>query len=270
VTYDGNLDQAFAPLAVTLTFEDEIDCSRGDVIVKSDNQPQSADKFDAHIVWMSEDALTPGKEYIIKHNTNSTTGRISTLRHRVDVNTLEHKHAAQLALNEIGLCELTLSKQISFDDYQKNKGTGAFIIIDRLTNITVGAGMIHVSDKVDSIDLASLTAVTQEEREARFGQTGQVILLSGEQATLASALERLLFNQGRAVAVIDEDSCGSDAAHNAAVAAQFAKAGLIAICALESGFDAELTDSAFEGTTTVKVTDEGSPEETLKALLNTL
>lgn len=270
VTYDGNLDQAFAPMAVTLTFEDEIDCSRGDVIVKSDNLPQSAEKIDAHIVWMAEDALTPGKEYIIKHNTNSTTGRVSTLRHRIDVNTLEHKHAAQLALNEIGLCELTLSKPISFDDYQKNKGTGAFIIIDRLTNITVGAGMIHVSEKVDSIDLDTLTPVTQEEREARFGQTGSVILLSDEQANLASALERLLFNQGRAVAVIDEDSCGSDAAHNAAVAAQFAKAGLIAICALEAGFDKELINSAFDCTSVVDVTDEGSPEETLKALLNSL
>lgn len=268
VTYDGNIDQAFAPMAVTLTFEDEIDCSRGDVIVKSDNVPQSAEKIDAHIVWMDEDALTPGKEYIIKHNTNSTTGRVSTLRHRVDVNTLEQKHAAQLGLNEIGLCELTLSKPISFDDYQTNKGTGAFIIIDRLTNITVGAGMIHVSEKVESINLDELTAVTAEERSARFGQDGQVILLSGEQASLASALERLLFNQGRAVAIIDEDTCGSDAAHNAAVAAQFAKAGLIAICALESGFDNELTESAFVGAKLLEVTAKDSSEDTLKAVLN--
>lgn len=268
VTYDGNIDQAFAAMAVTLTFEDEIDCSRGDVIVKSDNLPQSAEKIDAHIVWMDEDALTPGKEYIIKHNTNSTTGRVSTLRHRVDVNTLEQKHAAQLALNEIGLCELTLSKPICFDDYQTNKGTGAFIIIDRLTNITVGAGMIHVSDKVESINLDELTAVSQEEREARFGQTGQVILLSGEQASLAAALERLLFNQGRAVAIVDENSSGSDAAHNAAVASAFAKAGLIAICALESGFDQEIIDSAFEGTQVLQEAAQDDAEAILKALIN--
>ncbi|GAA3932539.1 sulfate adenylyltransferase subunit CysN [Litoribacillus peritrichatus] len=268
VTYDGNLEQAFAPMAVTLTFEDEIDCSRGDVIVKSDNQPASAEKIDAHLVWMSEEAMTPGKEYIIKHNTNNTTGRISTLRHRVDVNTLEHKHAAQLALNEIGLCEITLSKPISFDDYQKNQGTGAFIIIDRMSNITVGAGMIHVSENTESINLDELSPVTLEEREARFGQTGSIVLLSEEQAQLASALERLLFNQGRAVAVVNEDTAGSDAAHNAAIASEFAKAGLIAICALEEGFSDELISSAFEGQKVLSATDEGSDEESLKKLLN--
>ncbi|WP_448246110.1 sulfate adenylyltransferase subunit CysN [Thalassotalea agariperforans] len=143
VTFDGELQEATAPNAVTLTLTSEIDISRGEMIVKPDNLPSSSKALNASVVWMHEDALEVGREYYIKHGSKMTTGYVSAVKHKVDVNTMETGAAEQLALNEIGSCDFALTEALHFDDYQKNKSTGAFIIIDRISNITVGAGMIN-------------------------------------------------------------------------------------------------------------------------------
>ncbi|HAL14156.1 MAG TPA: sulfate adenylyltransferase subunit CysN, partial [Planctomycetaceae bacterium] len=154
VTFDGDLDEAFPPLSVTLTLEDEIDCSRGDMIVRPGNTPQSKKQVGAMIVWMSDEQMVPGKEYLFKQGTKMVTGNIDTLRYQVDVNTLHRVDAPTLGLNEIGRCNLSLSESLCFDSYRKNRGTGAFIIIDRITNVTVAAGMIIDRTSGDSqVDL---------------------------------------------------------------------------------------------------------------------
>jgi bifunctional enzyme CysN/CysC len=217
VTLDGDLDEAFAPLAVTITTEDEIDISRGDMIVRPDNLPTIADRFDATIVWMAETPLLPGKDYLIKHTSRSVTGRISTLRYKIDVNTLHRHPASSLELNEIGRCQVQLHQSISFDGYRQNRGTGAFIVVDRVSNITVGAGMIldrRTADDDDHWDEearesleARTSPVTDEERESRFGQKPVTVLLTGLPASgktlIANATERRLFDMGRAVTVLD-------------------------------------------------------------------
>jgi len=142
VTFDGELEEAFTPLSVTLTLEDEIDVSRGDMLVRPNNVPKMADAFDATVVWMAEEPLVPGKQYAIKQGTKTVAGNISTLRYKIDVNTLHRAEAPTLALNEIGRCQVKLNQAVAFDGYRNNHGTGAFIVIDRITNVTVGAGMI--------------------------------------------------------------------------------------------------------------------------------
>jgi len=142
VTYEGNLEYAYAQQAVTLRLEDEIDISRGDVIVKSDEQPDSADAFDVNIVWMSEEPLLKHKQYFIKRASSSVVGSIDSFYYKTDVNTLERQSANLLGLNEIGYARLSLESSLAYDEYSKNKAMGSFIIIDRVTNNTVGAGMI--------------------------------------------------------------------------------------------------------------------------------
>ena len=139
-TFEGELKQAMPPLAVTLTLEDEIDVSRGDMLVHPNNVPLIATRFEAMLVWMAEEPMQPGKQYFIKHTTNTTPGVVAEVRYRMDVNTLHREDAAQLALNEIGRCAFELEKPLAFDPYRKNRATGAFVVIDRLTNNTVGAG----------------------------------------------------------------------------------------------------------------------------------
>lgn len=217
VTYEGEIEEAFAPLAVTLTTHDEIDISRGDMIVRPDNLPDVSDQFDATLVWMAEEAMTPGKEYWIKHCSKLTAGRISTLRYVIDVNTLHRSPAPTLNLNEIGRCQVQLNEPITLDGYRRNKGTGAFIVVDRVSNVTVAAGMIldrkaakdeDLWEKEAAEGLAARTSpVTPEERSARYGQKPATILLTGPPAAgktpIANALERKLFDMGRAVATID-------------------------------------------------------------------
>ena len=142
VTYEGEIEEAFAPLAITLTTEGEIDISRGDIIVRPENLPDTSDKFEASLVWMAEDPLVPGKEYWIKHCSKLTTGRITTLRYQIDVNTLHRNPSPTLELNEIGRCQIQLNQSIALDPYNRNHGTGSFIIVDRVSNVTVAAGMI--------------------------------------------------------------------------------------------------------------------------------
>jgi sulfate adenylyltransferase subunit 1 len=142
VTYDGNLNYAYAQQAVTLRLEDEIDISRGDVIVKSDEQPDSGNTFDVNIVWMSEEPLLKHKDYFIKRASSLSVGSIEKFYYKTDVNTLQEQNANLLNLNEIGHAKLELESYWAYDVYSKNKAMGSFIIIDRVTNNTVGAGMI--------------------------------------------------------------------------------------------------------------------------------
>lgn len=142
VTFDGELKEAFAPMSITLTLEDEIDISRGDIIAHSNSLPQVSDSLNVHIVWMSEEPMIIGKSYIVKHLSSNVTASIDKIYHQIDINSLEKIEVNQLNLNEIGYCRLNLTKEIAFDNYRENRSMGSFIIIDKFTNITVGAGMI--------------------------------------------------------------------------------------------------------------------------------
>lgn len=220
VTQDGDLPEAFCSQSVTLVLEDEVDCSRGDMIVRPGNVPKISNAFDATIVWMSSDALVPGKTYLFKHTTQTVSGQIDSLKYRVDVNSLHRTPAPDLQLNEIGRCSVTLSQPIYFDAYRRNRFTGSFIIIDRISNTTVGAGMISDRDSAkqptaawentesQTVDGQQLISnVSGAERESRFGQQAATVLFTGltgtGKTTLARALERRLFEDGRAVAVLD-------------------------------------------------------------------
>ena len=143
VTFDGNLERADKGQAITLTLTDEIDISRGEMIVKKGALPSSSKEFNASVVWMHEDELEAGREYYIKHGSKLTSGHVMDINHRVNVNTMEKTNVSQLALNEIGSVNFEVAETLHFDAYDDNINSGAFIIIDRLSNITVGAGMIN-------------------------------------------------------------------------------------------------------------------------------
>jgi len=253
VTFDGELEQAIPGQAVTLTLEDEIDVSRGDMLVHADNRPQVTDSFDAMLVWMAEEPMLPGKKYDIKRATSYVPGNIVAIAHRVDVNSLEHLAASELKLNEIGKVRVSIDAPIALDGYAHNRTTGAFIVIDRLTNGTVGAGMIVADPLAGQNTLGHhgrLAHVAAEERAARFGQQPATVLFSGlsgaGKSTLAYAVERKLFDSGRAVYVLDGQNLRHDlnkglpldragraenwrrAAH---VACQFNEAGLLTLAA---------------------------------------
>ena len=136
------VDEAFAPMAVTLTLEDEVDISRGDMIVKTSNVPMMSDQLEVMLVWMGEVPMQPNVEYLIKRATNVVPGSFTRIDHKVDVNTLAKGDASELQLNEIGQCQLSLNKLISFDAYADIKGTGSFVVIDKYTHATLAAGMI--------------------------------------------------------------------------------------------------------------------------------
>jgi sulfate adenylyltransferase subunit 1 len=142
VTFDGDLEYALPGQAITVTFADEIDISRGDLLVDAAQRPQVTQNVLAHIVWMGEESLQPGRVYDIKLATKKTRGQVEVIRHRIEINKLDELDASELKLNEIGLCELSLTDPVAFDPYTDIRDTGSFILIDRLTNVTVGAGMI--------------------------------------------------------------------------------------------------------------------------------
>lgn len=220
VTFDGNLEEAFPPLAVTVTLEDEIDVSRGDMLVRPDNTARVVREFEAMIVWMTEQPMTPGSKYLFKHTSNLIGGTISNLRYRININTLESEEWKDLKMNEVGRCHVSLERAIPFDAYKKNRATGSFIIIDRLTFNTVGAGMIIDRETAgeEGVSLWEAAAsdeplqrqasrVTKVERSERYGHKPTTILLTGltgaGKTTIAYALERRLFDSGRAVVVLD-------------------------------------------------------------------
>ncbi|GAA6135721.1 sulfate adenylyltransferase subunit CysN [Oceaniserpentilla sp. 4NH20-0058] len=231
VNFDGNMQEAFIDQAVTITLEDEIDISRGDMIVKTEDLPQTSNCLNADIVWMSEDAMKVGKQYDLKFAATPNTGTFSKVHHRVDVNTLEHYDDSELKLNEIGLCELTLNKAIAFDPYKKNRATGAFIVIDRLTNVTVGAGMV-VGQAEGQAD-EQLNAVSSTEKSNRFDQKAASIVFTGSNKhVLAGAVDRKLFTQGKAAALVSRDDLGENNAND--IARIIKQAGLIALCTFET------------------------------------
>lgn len=250
VTFEGELEQAGPGQAITLTLEDEIDVSRGDMLVHADNRPLVSDAFDAMLVWMSEEPMLPGKKYDIKRATSYVPGSIPSITHKVDVNTLEQAAASSLQLNEIARVKVSLDAPIALDGYEQNRTTGAFIVIDRLTNGTVGAGMIIAEPQSGAGHRDPLGHVSSEERAARFGQQPATVLFTGlsgaGKSTLAYAVERKLFDAGRAVYVLDGQNLRHDlnkglpqdragrtenwrrAAH---VARQFNEAGLLTLAA---------------------------------------
>ncbi len=211
VTYDGELDEAFAPQAVTVTLTDEVDVSRGDMLVRPDNPPHVSSQIEAMVVWMAEQPLVPGKAYTLKQTTRQVSAEVAAFRYGVDVNTLEHRTIARLGLNEVGNVQLSLTQPLACDPYRTNAATGAFILIDRLTNNTVGAGMIleaGVTRQAEAVATvkARESLITPAEREQRFDQVPVTVLLVGltgcGKSRIAYALERRLWDEGRAVMVL--------------------------------------------------------------------
>jgi bifunctional enzyme CysN/CysC len=210
VTYDGDLNEAVAGQSVTLTLADEIDISRGDILAKANEPPGSADQFEATIVWMGEEPLYPGRPYLVKIGTRAVSATISQPKHKVNVNTLEHVPAKQLDLNEIGIATLTLDRPIAFDPYEANHDTGGFIVIDRMSNGTVGAGMIHVAlRRSQNIHWQALD-INQELRESLKGQKACVLWFTGlsgaGKSTIANLLEKRLVVMGRHTYLLDGDN----------------------------------------------------------------
>ena len=226
VTFEGSQDEAYIDQAVTLTLNDEIDVSRGDMLVKPDDEPEVGNRFNANIVWMTDAPLETGRLYDIKLGPTFTSGTVKQIHHQTDVNTLEQQaNPSQLQLNEIGLCELTLSQPVAFDAYQRNHASGSFIVIDRLTNVTIGAGMIAGLAEDSNL----LTPVSAEERARRLAQQPVIIGCNGKQApALAVALERALFDQGKTAVVVSEENAG-DADERRRVAQLLTAHGLIAL-----------------------------------------
>jgi sulfate adenylyltransferase subunit 1 len=142
VNFEGEQDRVYAPLTTTITLEDEIDISRGDMIVKSDNLPLNSNTYRTNLVWMDEESMMPNKQYGFKFATKFVPGSVTEVEYQIDVNSMEHKNSVRLALNEIAVVKIKLTQPVACDPYTKNRSTGAFIIIDRVTNGTVGAGMI--------------------------------------------------------------------------------------------------------------------------------
>lgn len=243
VTYDGDLDYAFPPQSVTLTLEDEIDVSRGEMLVHPDNLPMTGRCFEAMLVWMDEEPMDTGKQFYLKQTTNTTRARIENIRYKVDVNTMEQSNVSALKLNEIGKVVITTNKELFFDPYMKNKACGSFIIIDPITNNTSAVGMI--TDKANTSDLFTPIAdtdkqsmehgesmVSADERTKRIGQQGRVYWIEGgdeaQQNLLAFTLERRLFDLGHYAAVLTPATCpGGDAP---TVARRLADGGIMAIC----------------------------------------
>jgi len=210
VTADGDLPQALAGEAVTLTLADEVDISRGDVLSTPSQRPEMSDQFAAHILWMAEEELLPGRQYLLKLGTATVPAQVSTLKHKVDVNTLERMAATTLQLNEIGYGNLSTSQPLAFDAYRDNRDTGGFILIDRFTNATVAAGMIDFSlRRATNVHWQALDVNKQVRAEAK-GQKPAVLWFTGlsgsGKSTIANLVEGALTAQGRHTYLLDGDN----------------------------------------------------------------
>jgi sulfate adenylyltransferase large subunit len=211
VTYDGALAEAYSPMSVTLTLEDEIDLSRGDMLVSSTNPPHVSQRFLATIVWLHAQPLEIGRPYLIKQCARQVRGKATAIRQRVNIDTLEPEAAEGLQMNDIAAVTLETSSPLFFDAYQHNRTTGSFIIIDPLTNATLAAGMIrenlsHTDEILTGQEiLPPQSAITLLERHRRHGHYPAVILANGR-ASLANRLGRTLFEEGFEVMTVDEHS----------------------------------------------------------------
>jgi bifunctional enzyme CysN/CysC len=210
VTFDGEQDEATAGEAVTITLADEIDVSRGDVLTGPDDRPEVADQFACHLIWMADEPMLPGRSYLIKLGTKTVGGQVTEIKHKVDVNTFSQLAAKQLALNEVGVVNVALAEPIAFDAYRLNRDTGAFIVIDRLSNLTVGAGMVDYGLRRatnihwQAIDISKRSrAEAKHQRPAVLWFTG----LSGAgKSTVANLVEKRLHAMGRHTYILDGDN----------------------------------------------------------------
>ncbi len=257
-TADGSLEQAYAPMSVTLRLAEEIDISRGDMLVHPDNLPVVAQRFDAMLVWMSERPLDRQKSYLLKHTTRSVRAEVEQVAYTTDLETLKQEPAARLELNDIGRVTISCHRPLFHDPYRNNRGTGAFILIDSLTNNTVAAGMIlegeapeaRASQRRPVIEHPH-SQVSADERSERLGQKGCTVWLTGLPASgksvIAYALERRLFDIKRLAMVVDPDDGlsqglernGSSPEQTPELARRFTDAGLIAIFAYASPLSAD-------------------------------
>jgi bifunctional enzyme CysN/CysC len=263
VTADGDLDRATAGRSVTLTLEDEVDCSRGDVIAIADDPPEAADQFEATLVWMGDEPLIPGRGYWLKLATQTVTATVQRPKYEVNVNTLEHLAAPTLALNAIGVAEIATDREIVFEPYEvagssPNRVLGGFILIDKLTNATVACGMLHFAlRRAHNIHRQHLD-VSRETHAALKGQRPAVLWFTGlsgaGKSTIANLVERKLAKLGRHTFLLDGDNVRhglnrdlgfteADRIENirrvGEVARLMADAGLIVLTAFISPFRAE-------------------------------
>ena len=247
-TFDGELQEAFAPMSVTLRLEDEVDASRGDMIGHTESAPHLARTLDAMVVWMDDKPLDRGKSYIIKHTSRYVRAGLHVVRWKLDMDTLDEVTTDTLELNEIGRVRVTAHQPLVFDSYQDNRGAGCFVIVDSLTNNTVGAGMILEPDPVEEDGTVHTcsgleSGVSPQERVERLRQKGSLVWITGgaghDASQLAYGLERRLFDLGHVVHVLDpedeEGSVASGAFDALSSAARIcAGAGLATICVTES------------------------------------
>jgi bifunctional enzyme CysN/CysC len=258
VTRDGDLAEAIAGQSVTLTLADEIDVSRGDLIACPVDGPEVADQFEATVIWMGDEPMLGGRGYVMKLGTATVTAVPSAPKFRIDVETFEHLAAKSLATNEIGVCNLSLDRALPFDPYSANRAIGGFILIDRVTNDTVGAGLLHFAlRRAHNIHLQALD-VNLVARAAQKGQQAAVIWLTGlsgaGKSTIANLVDRGLFAKGRHTYLLDGDNVrhglsrdlgftAADRVENvrrvAEVARLMADAGLIVIVSLISPYRLE-------------------------------
>lgn len=210
VTMDGDLPQGVAGQAVTLTLADEIDISRGDVLVSSEAPASVSDQVAAHLVWMSDTALLPGRQYLLRVGTAQVAASVSEIKHKINVNTLEHQAAKKLELNEVGYCNLALDHAIAFDPYKECRDTGSFILIDRFTNATVGAGMIDFGLRRASNIHWQKLEIGKQARAALKGQKPCVLWFTGlsgaGKSTVANLVEKKLHALGHHTTTLDGDN----------------------------------------------------------------
>ncbi len=210
VTADGDLAEAVAGQSVTLTLTDEIDVSRGDVLAAASEAPAVADQFETSIVWMGEAPMLPGRPYLLKLGTRTVGVSVAQPKYKVNVNTMEHTAARTLALNEIGVCNINLDRPVPFDPYTVNRDMGGFIIIDRLSDATVAAGMIHFAlRRADNVHWQSVE-VDKAARAAQGQQTPRVVWFTGlsgsGKSTIANLVEKRLYAAGRRTYLLDGDN----------------------------------------------------------------
>ena len=210
VTYDGNRDIAREDMAVTLTLNDEIDISRGDIICKKDSPAEQADQFQAHLLWMSEKELFPGRQYLLKTGNKTVPASILKLKHRIDINDFSEVAVNTLALNEVGVATLSLSAPIAFDAYNENRNTGNFILIDRQTNATVGVGMLDFAlrraSNVVWQDLDVNKSVRSEQKNQKPALLWFTGLSGSGKSTIANLVEKRLLDLGRHTYTLDGDN----------------------------------------------------------------
>jgi len=220
-TYDGQLEEAFAPMAIVLTLNDEIDISRGDMIAAPNNAPTITNGIEAMLVWFNDEPMKPGASYLIKHTTAQTTATITDLRYRINVASMHRETVPVLAMNEVGRVRLDCARPLAVDAYTKNQGTGSFILIDRMSNATVAAGMIverkiaedSLKRRTESYDAGSNVRlqdkrkVSNEQRQQRLLQKPFVMWITGlprsGKSSIAYELEQRLFDQQKFVQVLD-------------------------------------------------------------------